>query len=511
VSELVAALGRVHTTDPRRSLIHLPATGTVLNASDVWALHLRFAEQLRAAGLQPGQVVVAAAGNRPGYIALLVACRTLALVLVPVDVSATTAEILELAHRMMASALVTTDGAVALGTGPSTALGTGRPVPIGDDLFLAAREAPASAAVQAPFGHEAALMKLTSGSSGTPKATLTTEAQLIADSRQIIAGMQIGPDDTQIAAIPLSHAYGLSVVLMPMLLQGTPIVLRQNFVPAQLPADAQAAGARIFAGVPFMFQHFVAHPPAGGWPVGLGKLISAGAPLLPETARDFIAAFGVKIHSFYGTSETGGIAYDSVDLDSSDELTVDGAIGPLLPGVAVELVAEADLPPRSGRILVRSAAVSSGYAGGPDPAFRDSGFLTGDYGRFDERGRLVLTGRASSFINVAGRKVEPGEVERVLRLMPGVRDAHVGAAADPQRGEQVVAYVAARGDMTALGVRQFCAAHLAAHKIPRLVLFVDAVPRTVRGKVDRPALDAILRNSLAIDASSGLPTARQEW
>ena len=80
-------------------------------------------------------------------------------------------------------------------------------------------------------------------------------------------------------SIPLSHSYGLGVLLMPLLLQGTAIVLRESFVPHQLPADARQFGARVFPGVPFMFEYFVANPPAGGWPPGAAALISAGAPL----------------------------------------------------------------------------------------------------------------------------------------------------------------------------------------------------------------------------------------
>lgn len=473
MSDIVAALGRLHRLHPRRPLIHLPATGTILDIDDVWQAHRRCAERLRIAGVKAGQVVVAAAGNRSGFVVLTLACRAIGAVLAPVDVSATTAELLELASQLSAAAVVTPDPAVTCGA---------TPVPLDDELFVAARDGSAPA-----FGRDAALFKLTSGSSGTPKATVVTEAQLIADSRNIIAGMAIGPDDTQIAAIPLSHAYGVSVILIPLLLQGTPIVLRHTFVPGLLPADARACGARVFAGVPFMFQHFLAHPPAHGWPPALSKLISAGAPLPAETAHGFLTGFGVKIHSFYGTSESGGIAYDP-----SDESAAGDAIGPLLPGVSVELVAEDGLPPGTGRILVRSAGVASGYASGSDPGFRDGGFLTGDYGRFDERGRLMLTGRASSFINVAGRKVEPGEVERILRMMPGIIDVHVTAAADARRGEQVAACLVADQDVTAIAVRQFCAAHLAAHKIPRRVVFVDAIPRTLRGKIDRAAVDALM-------------------
>jgi long-chain acyl-CoA synthetase len=122
----------------------------------------------------------------------------------------------------------------------------------------------------------------------------------------------------------------------------------------------------------------------------------------------------------------------------------------------------------------------------------DGGFLTGDYGSFDARGRLVLAGRVSSFINVAGRKVQPSEVEQVLKSMPAVDDVRVVAVPDARRGEQVAACVVASGDLTVTDVRRYCALRLAPHKIPRVVIFVDAIPMTTRGKTDQGALRSLV-------------------
>ena len=125
-----------------------------------------------------------------------------------------------------------------------------------------------------------------------------------------------------------------------------------------------------------------------------------------------------------------------------------------------------------------SSGVANGYADGPDEAFADGGFLTGDCGRWDDRGRLSLAGRVSSFVNVAGHKVRPDEVEQVLRAMPGVADVRVIGADDSRRGEQIVACIVAEraGSIPALAVRRFCAARLAPYKIPRAVVFVGTDP-----------------------------------
>jgi long-chain acyl-CoA synthetase len=304
--------------------------------------------------------------------------------------------------------------------------------------------------------------------------------------------MGIASGDTQVAAIPLSHAYGFGNLLMPVFLHGTAIVLRDSFVPHQLSSDAHRFGARVFHGVPYMFRYFLANEPHGGWPVCLRLLISAGAPLDAETIRAFHRRFGLKIHSFYGTTEAGGITFDS-----SDAIDCDPTVGWAIPGVTVGLRPDEGLPTGHGRIHVLSSAVGGGYAGefGGD-GFVDGGFLTGDYGRFAADGRLVLGGRVSAFINVAGRKVHPAEVETALRSLDGVADVRVLAADDRTRGEQIVAVIVRAGALTAADVRRRCAGILAPYKIPRTVLFVDEIPMTTRGKTDRHALEALVGHHL---------------
>ena len=126
----------------------------------------------------------------------------------------------------------------------------------------------------------------------------------------------------------------------------------------------------------------------------------------------------------------------------------------------------------------------------------DGGFLTGDYGSLDVRGCLTLTGRASAAVNVAGRKVHPAEVERVLRSMERVDEACVIAAPDARRGQQIIAFVISRQDASAQEVRRFCAARLASYKVPRAIIFLPSLPVTPRGKIDRARLLALALEQL---------------
>ena len=508
MSEIVARFAGLLRTHPKRLLVHQPGAASALSAADIWAAHRRYAEHLAQIGVGPGQLVVSAAGNSAASVAFLLACRALDAALMPVDAATTQPQILGLADRFGAAALLVPATMSTI----DARLHDDRSIDLDAGLRLFRVGLPAPRRYE-----DTALLKLTSGSTGPARAALTSEAQLIADARHIVDAMGIQPSDTQIGVIPLSHSYGLGNLMMPLLMQGTAFVLRDSFVPAQLPTDARQFGARIFPGVPFMFQYFIRNPPPDGWPASLSWLISAGAPLPPATLRAFHEQFGVKIHSFYGATETGGIAFDD-----SDEIHDCAIVGRALPGVTITLRQEPAEPfaldpqsairipqssaPQSAirnpqsvrcRIHVRSAAVAGGYSDDRRDGFDGDGFLTGDYGAWDAGQRLALVGRVSAFVNVAGRKVQPDEVEQVLQVMPGVSDVRVLAAPDARRGQQIVACIVAdrtrAGGVTTLAVRRFCAARLAAHQIPRTIIFLDAIPMTPRGKTDRTALDDLVR------------------
>jgi long-chain acyl-CoA synthetase len=485
VSEIVDRFRRLHRDDPGRPLIHLPLSGTTLTADDLLTASLDHRRALDRLGLGPGSLVLLAAGNRAAAFAFWLAGRAAGISIMPLDAGATDAEIRDIAHRFGATVAILPEAST-----PHPAIGESQPFAHG---LIAIRIPGVEPRPDLCSG--AAALKLTSGSTGLPKATFTTEAELVLDSEHIVQAMGIRPEHTQIAAIPLSHAYGLGNLLIPTLIQGTAVILREGFVPHALPADARAYRADVFPGVPFMFEHLAAAPPTGGWPPRLRTLISAGARLEPTTVRRFFEQFAVKIHSFYGTSETGGIAYDD-----GEDVAEDTTVGRPMPGVCVTLRPEEGAPPDGGRVHVGGEAVAAGYVGEhqADGSFVDDGFLTGDFGRFNSHGQLMLTGRVSLFINVAGRKVQPEEIEQVLKSMPSIADARVLGAPDAKRGQQVVACVVpAAGDRNVMAIRQFCAARLAVHKLPRRIIWLDRIPLTARGKTDRARLEAIVRDALA--------------
>jgi long-chain acyl-CoA synthetase len=487
LSPIAAAFEQICRDSPNRPLVYLPASDRVITALQLTEAAREIRAALDAAGVNPRGLIVTAIGNRIGYLATVLACLEHGQTLLPLDSGTSAAEISAASRRFGGSAILLASAQPLEGYGRLATLPHG--------LILALPD-------QDPGDtrHGAvALLKMTSGSSGAPRATLTSEDVLISDTRNLVSAMDVGANDVQIGAIPLSHAYGIGNIVVPLFTQGTAIVLRDAFVPQRLPDDARQFHARVFAGVPFMFDHFAKNPPPDGWPPTLTNLLSAGARLEVDAAEQFRRLFGVKIRPFYGTSETGGITFDGTDAPAAD-----GMVGSALPGVSITLMPHEGAPEGGGRVLVRGPAVIEGYADGDDPdSFVDGGFLTGDLGVFDTAGQLMLSGRVSSFVNVAGRKVQPDEVERILRLMDGISDVRVIGMADERRGEQLVACLVVSGKRPSLmALRQFCGSHLASHKIPRSFVFLDAIPLTERGKTDRIRLREAA--SASLQAAAGM-------
>jgi long-chain acyl-CoA synthetase len=316
-------------------------------------------------------------------------------------------------------------------------------------------------------------LKLTSGTSSAPRAIRFTAAQLLADCLAVCDSMGITDADLNYGVIPWSHSYGFSNLVTPLLCRGVPLVATEDRLPRAILNGLATSGATVFPGVPVFFQKLAEL--SGTRPGRLRLCISAGAPLAESTARAFRLQFGQKIHGFYGSSECGGIAYDRSLHDVPE-----GCVGEPMDG------AQLTHDEATGRIEIRSAAVGLGYFPEPDPATLGEGrFIPGDLLCRVPEG-FVIAGRVSDFINVAGRKLNPVEVEQTLRAMPGVVEAIVFGVPHPKRGEEPIACVAGPAPTAELQAR--CAATLAPWQIPRDFWRVDSVPVNERGKCSRRAL-----------------------
>jgi long-chain acyl-CoA synthetase len=207
--------------------------------------------------------------------------------------------------------------------------------------------------------------------------------------------------------------------------------------------------------------------------------ISAGAPLATAVAQQFRQKFGLPIHSFYGASECGGICYDR-DAQNME----DGFVGQPMKDVVIEMV---DPAASASRIRVRSAAVGDGYFPESDKAKLGGGLFVPDDLLNKTANGFRIVGRISDVINVAGKKVNPAEVEAHLLRFSGVRQAIVFGRASTLRNEEVAACVVASPGVSVSEVEllEFCRRELSAWQVPKRFFIVDAIPATDRGKISR--------------------------
>lgn len=318
----------------------------------------------------------------------------------------------------------------------------------------------------APRSPLPALLKLTSGSTGQPRALPFTHAQLLADGRQVCASMDIRPGDLNLAVIPFGHSYGLGNLVVPLLAQGTALACADIPLPHALATLAARHRPTIFPAVPALLRALSeADLPPDAF-TSIRTVISAGAPLSPAIARAFHEKFNLKPHGFYGSSETGGISYDR----TGDDTLAGTGVGTALDSVTIS-------PIRGQRIRVSSAAV-----------FRTGSHTPADRARIDTHGRIVLLGRTGRMVKVSGRRLDLTELEASLRVLPGITDAFV--AVHPDNPDELATVLATQ--LAAPALRTLFRAHLAPWKIPRRIVPVAAFPVTARGKTDTATLRALL-------------------
>lgn len=428
------------------------------------------AHELGKRKFPPGAVIVLSAPAGPNFLLACVAAWMQDCVVLWADESCPPAVRERIAAAHGAAATWTLDGSRNAGGGDTS----------GQAALVTACEGPRV------LWPGRAVIKLTSGTSGEPAGVLVTGSQLAADGIALAQAMGFTGQDRIVAAVPLAHSYGFSVIALPALLAGSSIVVPGDAGP--LAAAAEHA-ATVLPSVPSWYRAQVerADPPA--IPPSLRLLISAGELLEPQVASRFRQRFGQRIHVLYGASECGAIAFDRRG-DAAER----GSVGEPLPGVEVVLQ---DADPAAGRglLAVRSAAIGERYVPEGHPAqLGDGRFVTDDLAEVKD-GEIFLHGRLGSWVKIKGRRVDPREVAQVLEQHPEVSEAFVFGHAAPAGAETLSALVVGRGAPP--GYRElveWCRPRLEGWKIPRRIVSVPALPRTARGKVDRPAILAIASN-----------------
>src|SRR5947208_6219431 len=275
-------------------------------------------------GFDPGSVIAIQIGNHEDWPSILIACLRKRVVVLPME------QLISDQQRDAAFEICQAKAVVsAVPSGNSPAL-----------FRLRAADATANWDKHSP-----SLLKLTSGTTAAPRAIRFRSQQLLADCNQICDTVGISDADLNFGVIPISHSYGFSNLLSPLIARGVPMVISRDRTPRAVLADLARTNATVFPGTPIFYQAFCDMHDIPALPQ-LRLCISAGAPLSGTVTRKFFEKFKLLIHSFYGASECGGICYDH-----DGTAFEDAVVGEPLKNVDVEII---DQSPPSSQLRVRS-------------------------------------------------------------------------------------------------------------------------------------------------------------
>jgi len=300
----------------------------------------------------------------------------------------------------------------------------------------------------------------------------------------VIAGMSLSPADCVLVTTPLSHSYGVDL-LVATLSAGAAMHVASQFDPHVI-AKQMRQSATILPGVPFTFEALARVPPSGTTRLRLA--LSAGSSLPDRVAREFQGAWRMPVGQLYGATELGTVSMDIPGSPGFDPASV----GMPLDGVEMCVVDPDDpsrLVPRGqeGHLAVRAPSMLSRYLDGDVPQV-DNRFLTGDLARIGFDGRVYITGRLKLLIDIGAYKVNPLEVEAELARHPGVAECVVVplAASDTVQRLRAV-YVPSNPEIPPCAdeLRRFLRGRLSANKVPRVFEIVPALPRSPAGKIRR--------------------------
>ena len=435
-----------------------------------------FARHLRDAGVERGDRVILSCPNSVEYVCAYFGTWLAGATAVPLDARSRPDHVRHVYHDSGARLLV--------GPAPRPDLGGKvRQVALTDVDWTtpATRD-------DVPY-NPLALIIYTSGTTGTPKGVCLSHANLEHTRASIASWAQVREDDRELTTLSLTHLFGLAHIHVYSGLGGTVYVEESlRDVPRILDLIEQE-GITSFPGTPAGFRIIADHfsDAFRAKARGLRYIVVNSAPMPEEYTRKLLALLPeTRIYMYYGLTEASRSTYIAYR-DHPGKLAT---VGRPAPGGEVRIGSvERPLAGEPGEILVKGPHVTSGYWGMDSREVIEDGWLhTGDLGTMDEDGFVTWLGRVREQINVNGLKLVPSEVEDVLREDPRVRDCAVVAAPDSLTGESVAAFVvpadAPDADLE-LQLRKACRKRLEMYKVPKRILFVDAIPKTDSGKVKR--------------------------
>jgi acyl-CoA synthetase (AMP-forming)/AMP-acid ligase II len=480
--------------------------GTTTTYGSLWERVVSLAAAYARLGIGKGDRILCQFRNCPEQVIAIAAAWTRGAIHVGADNDLTGPELARLVQRLGASALLfqpqpdAADGQAPLrvvaAECPNTHIvlhgaGTGSRL-----CFQELISEGGTVTVDFPGPLDTAVLFLTSGTTGEPKAIVESRSAHWAKMQMFADGFLPGPDDVHLLYLPMSHVFGFRLGLL-ALLRGGRLILLERFSPRRALDLVKEERATVLPGVPAHLRLLRDRYDPMRHDVGsLRWVLSAAAGLPRELAEWVYRTLDARMMFVYGCSE----GFTTLTNRAQDILA--GSVGntvfhgpPGTPAAGTVRIVDPDtgatLPTGETGEICYGAVMPVTYWDHPAVA-RDGWYRTGDMGHVDEAGRIYVTGRLKELINRGGLHVSIAEVEVALGRHPAVADGAVIAVPDPVLGEAVCACIVPTGatPLDLAELRSFLADRLARHKLPDELCIVESIPRTNIGKVERRVLSA---------------------
>ena len=344
---------------------------------------------------------------------------------------------------------------------------------------------------------DSAVILYTSGTTGKSKGVELSHFNLYSNALYVTEpqALHIQPDSITVAVLPLFHTFGQTAIQNASIMAGAKMVMIPQFEPRRVLDEMQKHRATHIAAVPTMYNLTLQTQRRYRYDLSsLQVAVSGGASLPVSVFNEFEEVFGIQINEGYGLSETSPVACMT---PAYGAVKKPGSIGPELHGTQVRIIREdgtfADVE-EIGELVIRGHNVMKGYY--KDPAVTASAFLDGDWFRSGDIAKMdadryfYIVDRVKDVIIRGGMNIYPREIEEVLHHHPAVLEAAVVGIPDKTLSESVVAFVTLvpEGTVTAWELQKYCRDHLALYKCPKVIEFVEQLPKNSTGKIMKRTL-----------------------
>lgn len=452
------------------------------------------ASVLASRGVQPGDRVAVGLSNSPELVTAVLGVIRAGAVLVPLNPAYTADELAYIVSDAGARvAIVHAEHATILTDARLPEL----------SLILDSTDGLTSAAADVVHrdAEAPALIVYTSGTTGRPKGAVLSHRALLSNLTTVAQAWRWTERDRLLLTLPCFHLHGLGLGIMASLLVGSSIALRPRFVLEDVLGDLAQVEATMFFGVPTMYNRLVSLSPEAFHAHDLHRMrlwVSGSAPLSTATYERFRERTGFALMDRYGMTECGFALSTPCDAPRRP-----GTVGRPLPGISVRIV-DPDAADAGrlvdvadgiqGEIAIQGPNLFSGYWNRPEDTERailEGHLRSGDLAVREPDGMMRIVGRSSvDIIKTRGFKVGAVEIEDCLQRHPDVQEVAVVGVPDADQGERVIAAVTPKAESTisAEALRVYAREHLAPHKVPAEVVFIDEIPRTGPGKFKKKEL-----------------------